>query len=532
MNKFLNVSSSPHVRGELSTRRIMNLVALALLPAAAFGVYHFGLYSLAVLAVSVICAMLSEYVFQKLARQKVTALDGSALVTGLLLGLNLPPAVPLWIPALGSVFAVVFVKQFFGGLGQNFMNPALGARCFLLISFTGIMSDYAVDGISGATPLAQLAAGQEADLAAMFIGNTGGCIGEVSTLAILAGGLFLLARGIITFEIPVCYLASFAVFELIFGKKGDLSFVLAQLMGGGLMLGAFFMATDYVTAPITRKGKIVYGILLGILTGILRTYGASAEGVSYAIIISNLLSPLIEKITMPTAFGYAPGALEGKKGVSLQSMRPAFLLCGITLAAGLALGGAYQLTKKPIENAKLAARAEAFKVVSPEADSFEASDLLTETMALLTAPDGTVADGQFGSVVYEEAYAALDKDGKQVGSVVNVSSMEGFGGQITVSVGIGQDGTITGMEFLTLNETALGMLAEEDSFRSQYIGSAADKFEVVKEKTDEATEVEAVSGATAKQSAQVEAISGATITTNAVTNAVNAALYLVNSAQQ
>ena len=280
MNGFLNVSSSPHVRGDDSTKSIMYDVALALLPAAAFGVYRFGLYSLAVMAVSIVFALLSEYVFQKLAHQKVTVLDGSALVTGLLLGMNLPPTVPLWIPALGSIFAVIFVKQFFGGIGQNFMNPALGARCFLLISFTGIMSDYAVDGVSGATPLASLAAGEQVDLAQLFLGFTGGCIGEVSTLAILIGGIYLLVKKIITWEIPVCYLVSFAVFELIFGSGSGIGFVLAQLCSGGLMLGAFFMATDYVTSPITKKGKIVFGILLGVLTGILRTFGALPEGVS------------------------------------------------------------------------------------------------------------------------------------------------------------------------------------------------------------------------------------------------------------
>lgn len=516
MNSFLNVSSSPHVRGEDSTRRIMYRVALALLPASAFGVYRFGPYALAILAVSVGTALLAEYIFQILAKQKVTVLDGSALVTGLLLGLNLPPTVPLWIPALGSLFAILFVKQFFGGIGQNFMNPALGARCFLLISFTGIMSDYAVDGISGATPLAQLAQGQQVDLAAMFTGFTGGCIGEVSVIAILIGAVYMLIRRVITWEIPVCYLASFAVFELLFGKTGDFMFMLAQLMGGGLMLGAFFMATDYVTSPITKKGRIVYGVLLGVLTGILRTYGASAEGVSYAIIISNLLVPLIEKVTMPTAFGYAAGALEGKKSFSLAGCRSAFILCGITLAAGLALGGAYQLTKGPIEKAELEAQAEAYKAVSPDADSFEEDEALAQTIGTLTAEDGTVADGQFGGIVYEGAYAALDASGSRIGYVVNVTSKEAFDGELTLSIGINMDSSITGMEFLALHETAgLGMRAAEEEFRGQYIGDDVKEYEVVKD-TPSAEE-------------QIQAISGATVTSNAVTNAVNAALYLVNS---
>lgn len=492
-------------------------VAIALLPATAFGVYRFGIYSLLVLLVSVVFALLSEYMFQTLTGKKVTVSDGSALVTGLLLGLNLPPSVPLWIPALGSMFAVLFVKQFFGGLGQNFMNPALGARCFLLISFTGIMSDYAVDGISGATPLAQLAGGQNVDLAAMFLGFTGGTIGEVSALALLIGGVYLLIKGIITWQIPVTYIASFAVFELIFGAQaGSLSFVLAQLCGGGLMLGAFFMATDYVTSPITKKGKIVFGILLGVLTGIFRTFGASAEGVSYAIIFGNLLVPLIEKVTMPTAFGYEAGALEGKKGFSFASYRSAFTLCGITLAAGLALGAAYQMTKGPIEKAELAAQAEAYAAVCPAADSFEVSEALESAIASVTGEDGVVADGKFGSVVYESALNGVGADGSTAGYVVNVTSKEGFGGDITVSVGIAPDMSITGMEFLTINETAgLGMRAAEADFMNQYIGVSAEQFELTKD--------------AASADGQVQAISGATITSSAVTNAVNAALYLVQN---
>ncbi len=518
MNSFFNVSSSPHVRGTDSTKSIMYDVALALLPATLFGVYHFGMYSLAIVVVAVASALLSEYVFQVLAKQKITVLDGSALVTGLLLGLNLPPTVPLWIPALGSIFAIIFVKQFFGGIGQNFMNPALGARCFLLISFTGIMSTYAVDGVTGATPLGSLARGQYGDLWAMFTGFTGGCIGEVSELAILIGAAYLLFKKIITWEIPVCYLVSFALFELIFAVPGDPMFVAAQLCSGGLMLGAFFMATDYVTSPITKKGKIVFGILLGVLTGILRTFGASAEGVSYAIIISNLLVPLIEKVTMPTPFGYANGALEGKKGFSLATYRSAITLCCITLIAGFALGGIYQLTKGPIEKAEEAAQAAAYVAVSPEADSFEPDALLDE-IAALTAEDGTVADGQFGNIVYESAYRALDDSGNQVGYVVNVTSKEGFGGDITISLGIDMDGGITGMEFLTINETAgLGMNATSEDFRSQYTNGQAEQFEVVK-------------GEAADEN-DIQALSGATITSNAVTNAVNAALYLVNSAEQ
>lgn len=520
MNGFFNVSSSPHVRSDESTRSIMCDVAIALLPATVFGVYHFGVYSAVVILISILFAVLTEYTFQRLTGQQVTILDGSALVTGLLLGLNLPPTVPLWIPVLGSIFAILFVKQFFGGIGQNFMNPALGARCFLLISFTSIMGNFAVDGISGATPLTAVAAGEKVDLAAAFTGFTSGCIGEVSTLALLIGGIYLLAKKIITWHIPVCYLVTFVIFEILFGGHGfDLNFLAVQLCGGGLMLGAFFMATDYVSSPITTNGRIVFGVLLGILTGVLRTFGATAEGVSYAIIISNLLVPLIEKVTMPTAFGYEAGALEGKKSISLSAYRPALLLLAITLVSGLALGGVYQLTKGPIEQAELAAQAAAYAAVCPDADSFDAAADLEAKISEITDENGNLTEASYGNVAYDSVYSALDADGNVIGYVVNTTSKDGFGGEITVSVGISVDKTITGMEFLTINETAgLGMRATEPDFMNQYVGKAVDEFELTKE--------------AASADNQIQALSGATITSSAVTNAMNAALYLVNSAAQ
>ena len=237
-------------------------------------------------------------------------MDGSALVTGLLLGLNLPPYVPLWIAMLGSIFAVLVVKQLFGGIGQNIMNPAMAARCFLLISFAGYMNDFPVlDGMSSVTPLTAMRNGEAVDLAAMFTGLTNGTIGEISTLAILLGALYLLIKKVIDWVIPVTYLGTFAVFMLIFGGHGaDPYYLAAQLCGGGLMIGAWFMATDYTTSPITEKGRVVYGILLGVLTGIYRLWGASAGGVSYALIFCNLLVPLIERVTIPKPFGW-----EGQK---------------------------------------------------------------------------------------------------------------------------------------------------------------------------------------------------------------------------
>ncbi|WP_349948527.1 RnfABCDGE type electron transport complex subunit D [Lacrimispora sp. BS-2] len=303
MSKLLNVSSSPHVRDQVTTQNIMLDVAIAMIPASAYGVYQFGVKAALILLISVLSCVLSEYVFEFLMGKPITVSDGSALVTGMILGLNMPPAIPLWIPFLGGVFAIIVVKQLYGGVGQNFMNPALAARCFLLISFAGKMTDFTYsDAVSGATPLAALKAGEAVDITSMFIGKISGTIGEVSVIALLLGAAYLLFRKVISIKIPAAYLITFAAFVFIFGQH-DLMFVLTHLCGGGLIFGAFFMATDYVTSPITPKGQILFGVLLGVLTGLFRLFGGSAEGVSYAIIIGNILVPLIEKISIPVAFG-------------------------------------------------------------------------------------------------------------------------------------------------------------------------------------------------------------------------------------
>ncbi len=307
MNKLRNVSSSPHARSNVLTQNLMFDVAIAMVPAAVYGVYQFGLKALCVLLVTMAGSVLSEYVYESLMGKPITVMDGSALVTGMILGLNMPPEIPLWIPFLGSIFAIIVVKQLYGGLGQNIMNPALAARCFLLISFANQMSTFKLDGASGATPLSVLKNGGRVDVAAMFVGKIPGTIGEVSVVALLIGAVYLLYKKVITIHIPAAYIITFAIFVFLFGEQ-DLGYVMAHICGGGLIFGAFFMATDYVTSPITPKGRIVFGVLLGILTGLFRLFGGSAEGVSYAIIISNLLVPLIEKVTLPTAFGK-----EGKK---------------------------------------------------------------------------------------------------------------------------------------------------------------------------------------------------------------------------
>jgi electron transport complex protein RnfD len=313
MASKLQVSSSPHIRSKVTTSKIMAAVIVALLPAAVFGVWNNGLNAALVLILSIAVSVLTEYIYEKIVNRPVTIADGSAVVTGLLLGMNMPPQIPLWIPALGAVFAILVVKQLFGGLGQNFMNPALGARCFLMLSFAGHMTNFEVskyaaghivDTVSGATPLANIKAGETGDLASMFLGNIKGTIGETSALLLLIGGIFLIVMKVISWRIPVIYLATFAVFALIFGGHGfDLYYIATELCGGGIMLGAFFMATDYVTRPITVKGQYIYAVILGILTGIFRIFGGSAEGTSYAIIFSNLFVPLIENATIPSGFG-------------------------------------------------------------------------------------------------------------------------------------------------------------------------------------------------------------------------------------
>ncbi|MBD5444718.1 MAG: RnfABCDGE type electron transport complex subunit D [Lachnospiraceae bacterium] len=304
MSDLMKVSSNPHIRAKSSTSSIMLAVVIALLPAAGFGIYNFGMNALILILVTVLSTVLTEYIFEKILGKKVTIGDYSAVVTGLLLALNLPPSAPWWIGVIGGIFAILVVKMLFGGLGQNFMNPALGARCFLLISYTSIMTNFDCDAYTGATPLAELKSGKAVDVLSMVIGKTSGTIGETSMIAIVIGACILIMLGIIDLRIPGSYIITFVIFVVLFGGHGlDAAYISAHLAGGGLMLGAFFMATDYVTRPVTIKGQYVYGIVLGILTGIFRIFGASAEGVSYAIIIGNLLVPIIEKATFPTAFG-------------------------------------------------------------------------------------------------------------------------------------------------------------------------------------------------------------------------------------
>ena len=309
MSELKKVSSNPHVRAKITTSHIMLAVVIALLPTSIYGIYNFGIKAAVLILITVASTVLTEYIYERAMKKKITIGDFSAVVTGLLLALNLPVSAPWWIGVVGGVFAILVVKMLFGGLGQNFMNPALAARCFLLISFTGIMTNFECDVYTGATPLAVLKSGESVKVLDMVLGRCNGTIGETSMIAIIIGAVFLLLLGVIDLRVPGTYIVSFIIFLGLFSDRGfDMNYISAHLAGGGLMLGAFFMATDYVTRPITVKGQYLYGILLGFLTCVFRVFGPSAEGVSYAIIIGNLLVPLIEKVTRPRAFGKKRGA--------------------------------------------------------------------------------------------------------------------------------------------------------------------------------------------------------------------------------
>ena len=320
------VSSSPHIHSPQKVNRIMLDVCLALLPAAIFGVVRFGLSSALVMLSSIAGTVLTEWVGNKILKKPVSITDGSAAVTGLLIGMCCPAYVPLWLPFVGGVFAVAIVKLPFGGLGHNFLNPALTARAFLLASWPNFMTQWkpaeviskATDAISSATPLAAHKLGAKANYSDLFLGNIDGCIGEVCKWALLIGALYLLVRWVITLYTPVGYLVGLYVFCWIFGSNAGLftGDGLFAILSGGAMLGALFMCNDYVTSPITGKGQFLMGLGAGALTGLIRLFGSYVEGVTYAILFMNVLTPLIDRFVRPKAFGEAEKRallLEGKK---------------------------------------------------------------------------------------------------------------------------------------------------------------------------------------------------------------------------
>ena len=306
----LNVQSSPHVRDSVNTRGIMLDVIIALLPASIWGILRFGLNSALVIIVSVVTCILSETVYNKIVKKPNTINDLSCVVTGMILALNMPPEVFLYVPIVGSIFAIIIVKMLFGGLGQNFMNPALAGRAFCFTSFAGQMNNFAaphlqnIDAYSGATALALLKEGKEVSLFDSFMGFEPGCIGEVSVCCLLIGVIYLLYRRVITWRIPVIYVVSFMIFITLFsGRAITPNYLLGELFSGGLIFGAFFMANDYATSPVTPMGQVIYAIFLGVLTGVFRLFGKTGECISFIILLGNILTPLIESFTIPRAFG-------------------------------------------------------------------------------------------------------------------------------------------------------------------------------------------------------------------------------------
>ena len=520
MNTALNISSSPHARDKWTTAFIMRIVALSLMPVTLVGIFNYGMHAFLVVLVSVVAAVASEFAFDKLCHKPDTWKDGSAVVTGLMLALTLSPTVPLHLPILGSLFAILVVKCCFGGLGKNFLNPALAARCFLLISFGSSMSSYTADAISSATPVAMLRAGEAVNITRMFLGTDTGVIGS-SVLALLVGGLALWAMDIIHGEICFSVLGMFTLIIGLFGGQGfDPKFLLAHICGGGVVMGAFFMATDYATSPVSRLGQMIYGMLIGLLGALFRLFGSAADSFSYSVIAGNLFVPMIDMYIVSKPFAYRRAALARQRGAVAEGPwyrripRPVIVLTAIAAIAGLALSGVYAMTKDTIDNQKRAAQAASYLVVCPEAESFEVSPEIDQAIADL---DGAVYGTDFGRVHINEGYAAVDADGNNVGHVISVTSSDAFDGDLTLAVGLDAEGSVNAIAFTELNETpGMGMRVDDPEFKDQFAGKSVDKFTLNK-----------AGGSTADD--QIDTVSGASTTSGAVVNAVNAALDFFHS---
>ena len=491
MSQLLHLSSAPHDRGSLSTKTVMRDVLVALLPTAVLGVWAHGWYAGFIMLVSIAAAVVTEYLFNLATKQGNTLGDASAVVTGLLLALTLPAEVPVYVPVLGSVFAILVVKCLFGGLGHNIMNPALAGRAFLLISFGVAMTGYTLDGVSAATPLSEIASGNTVDVVAMCLGNTSGIIGS-SALGLLAGGFYLLLSGGITWEIPTATIGSTAIFLAIFGGHGfDPAYMIPQLLGGGLLMAAFFMATDPVSCPSTRDGQLVFGIFAGILIGLFRVKGASPDSTTYAILIADLVGPVIDDLIIPEPFGYRIPK-DRKKAIP----KPVIILLVITLIAGAVLSGVYVMTEDQIAmNNEMASQA-AYKEVIPDAAKFN---------------NLQVEGGVSGSTEIQKVLEGVD--GSDVkGYAIAVHNSQSFDGGLTLVVGIRPDGTVTGISFTELHETAgMGMRCDEPEFKSQFENVNVTAFTLNKGGASTAEDV-------------IDSINGASVSSGAVVDAVNAAL--------
>ena len=503
MNTALNLSASPHVRDKWTTPFIMRMVTLSLLPATIVGILVYGWNAFGIVALAVVSAVAAEWLWCKACRKPSTIWDGSAVVTGLLLALSLGPQTPLYIPVIGSVFAIVVCKGCFGGLGKNFINPALAARCFLLISFANAMSiKPVVDAMASATPVGAMKAGEAINITSMFLGTADGVIGS-SILALLVGGLLLWSMDIIHGQICFSVLIGFTVFLGLFGGKGfDPAYLLAHLCGGGVVMGAFFMATDYVTSPVSRLGQFIYGCLIGVLGGLFRLKGNTADSFSYAIIIGNVCTPLIDTYIVQKPFAYRKmiGKTRKTSKEPFRIPKPVVALTLIAAIAGIALSGVFSMTKDTIEEQKAMAERASYNEVCPGTEKFETSEA---AKAKLEELNGANWGTEYGTTRINEAFVGKDASGNITGYALSVSS-KGFGGDVTMALGLTPDGAVNKIAFTELNETAgLGMRANEDSFKDQFVGR---------------------SGSVAYGTDGLEAMSGATVTSTAVKNAVNAGL--------
>ncbi len=512
MIEKLNLSAGPHIRDRWTTPFIMMIVFLSLVPTAVIGVVVHGLHALWIILAAIGAAILTELLFCLVTRRRISIWDGSAAVTGMLLALSLSPSTPIALPIIGSVFAILVVKCCFGGLGKNFINPALAARCFLLISFGNAMTVFPkLDGISSATPVAELAAGKTVNITSMFLGTANGVIGA-SVLALLVGGLILWGLDIIHGEICFSVLLSFTLVMGLFGGHGfDPKFLLAHLCGGGVVMGAFYMATDYTTSPVSRLGQFIYGCLIGVLGALFRCFGHAADSFSYSIIIANLFTPLIDTFIVQKPYAYRKSAIarangEQKLPIWQRIPKPVIALTLITLLAGVALSGVFTMTKDTIDAQKAAAQRASFKVVLPDADA-------DDPFEPMEAPEGTYGDGAYRKTVINEVYRGVGKDGSTVGYVFVITNSNGYSGDIKLSLGIKADGTVYGIAFTELNETpGKGSLAAEPAFKDQFNARLVDEFEL-----------------NGSGDNGIDAITGATITSNAVLDAVNAGLDYFNS---
>ena len=524
----LNLSASPHVRDRWTTSFIMHTVLLSLVPAAAVGVIVYGMNALFVILASILAAVATEALFCLVTKKPLSITDGSAAVTGMLLALSLSPSTPVIYPVLGSVFAILVAKCCFGGLGKNFINPALAGRCFLLLSFGKVMTQFpALDGVSSATPLAvmseAMSSGTPATLnvTSMFLGTSTGVIGS-SIVALLIGGLVLWGLDIIHGEICFSVLGGFTLIMGLFGGRGfDPAFLAAQLCGGGVVMGAFFMATDYTTSPVSRLGQLVYGCLIGVLGALFRILG-KVDYFSYSVIIGNLFTPLIDIYIVPKPYAYRKKAVRAASGVKLPPLmqripKSVVALAIITLVAGLALSGVYSMTKGTIDAQAEQAKAMAYQAVVPGTASFEHDEAAD---AAIEALDGKAYGTKFGKSYINEAFVAKDAAGQTMGYAISISTGDGYGGQpVTLSLGLDPEGKVLGIAFTELEQTpGLGTLAGEPAFMNQFADKQVTQF------------VHNKGGATGDN--VIDAISGASTTSGAVVNAVNAGLDFFHSVMQ